>query len=444
MAQGNLASWKGRVHVFRWCDRSYLFHSRTLEVVELSEAFSADASVAWKGEDPFIWCPSSEKAVWCHEFFSRFLMEDESQTTSWVRIKETDGTWRSEGVPAPLSSYRFGKLPLGWGGKEATEVEVMAQTFAAGGNFLWFSLPDIYALCGGCGSYARTRQKRWDSWPRHLQRASLPEQALLRGRCKEDAADEACSSPAPWAAVSTHGLLHLLLRWEGPYTHKGRIDALADDAERLLEALLLRLPHRFEVSINMENAAWVPPYGMEGSHSISIEIRQSCVNLDVLQREHGGFLAAVAPQLVGESSCSLRAFLEAAPVLSQQESDFPGCLPQLVWLLGSFLEAILLQCGLPELSKGHWHESSALQRDKVPEHMRSRVLRAYCQQAMQEVQAADVVSVALDDTRLGRKPVKVVAAAVGDRAFWCCPQAGREQGRQGLSVNKNYQRFNTT
>ena len=159
MAEGKLASWSGNVHVFRWCERSYLFHSSTLEVAELSVEFGPETTVQWKGEHPFVWCPRSQKMTWCHEFFSRFLMEADEQFA--LRVRDPTGSWRNEDMPKVLRDFRFGNLFLACKGSETIEVSVMAQNLPAGGNYLWWSLPDIYAACGGGSSYARTRQKRW-------------------------------------------------------------------------------------------------------------------------------------------------------------------------------------------------------------------------------------------------------------------------------------------
>ena len=142
-------------------------------------------------------------------------------------------------------------------------------------------------------------------------------------------------------------------------------------------------------------------------------------------------MRGVAPQLLQADDCSLKAFLEATPILNEPNSVHWCWLRQMIRQLGSMLEPCLLGLDIVELSLGHWFDKSLLEADAAPPHSRGQILAAYCANAALFLAGEDVVAVALDDARMGRKPAKLVVALAPrtGHVAGCCPQAPRGCGR---------------
>ena len=89
------------------------------------------------------------------------------------------------------------------------------------------------------------------------------------------------------------------------------------------------------------------------------------------------------------------------------------------------------QVGDIELSTTRWFEKSNLVQEGVNVHEQGPLLCSYTKKNAENLASESVVAVALDDARIGRKPVKIVAVGFPrlDAAAWLCPQVFR--GRNG-------------
>ena len=424
MAGFTLRPFKGCLEVFCWLSRVYLTHTVTHEVIELPSAFRDQCSLEWSlEEDPFLLAPSTGATQWCHELFSRFWITDETGKEC-IRVRREQGNL-NEDLPCRLSPFEYAGVSFRLSAGGPCKVTVLAQNLPINGNFLWRNLPEIFKLAGGTTEWGKVREKRWKAWSGHLEDAGLASDALLKGLRKEGAADTSASSPAPWASASTHALLHLLLRWSSSFPVKGRLEEVADGAKSVLEALLRRLPEELQLEFPERKSEFCSPYVVRGEQKLTLLLRDGRVDLAHFQGKHPDAMMLHFASFAGQKECSLLDLLSSFPIVKDYASQDWSLLPQILWLLGSHMEASFIGLSPVKMSSGKWFEESRLELEVVPEHYRGSALRAYNEQSMSHIGDADVLSVALDDSRLGRRPCKVVAVSDGTNAYWCCPQAGQ-------------------
>ena len=122
---------------------------------------------------------------------------------------------------------------------------------------------------------------------------------------------------------------------------------------------------------------------------------------------------------------SLLELLLTAPCLVDRLSTDFGYLPQFVWILGPLLERALLQVD-PLRTPGSWWRLSALQTDTaVSQYDRAAFANAYVEASRIRFLTCPVLSVAVDDSRVGREPWKLGAVLdpATNFAAWLLPQA---------------------
>ena len=245
-------------------------------------------------------------------------------------------------------------------------------------------------------------------------------------------------SPAPWAATSTHGLLLLLTRFSGPWSANGRINELEAGSELLLAALLAKLPSDFKMVIRLGgDPEWKPPYVVEGGgSSIELVVQGGFVDVGAARTSAGDEFAECFPGICEDvDHMPIMEFLQHDVAIDTQASTDQGWLPQLAWQLGSLLEPILLDVEMTKLSTTSWFHESLLVTEGVTKDGRGPLLAAYCEQNGKHIVAESVVGVGLDDARVGRKPIKLVAVTwprLGSAA-WLCPQA-RKEGKTNKEI----------
>ena len=122
---------------------------------------------------------------------------------------------------------------------------------------------------------------------------------------------------------------------------------------------------------------------------------------------------------------SLLELLLAAPCLVDRLSTDFGCLPQFVGMLGPLLERALLQVDFLR-TPGSWWRLSAFQTDTpVSKYDRAAFACAYVEASRVRFRTSSVLSVAVDDSRVGREPWKLGAVLdpATNFAAWLLPEA---------------------
>ena len=317
----------------------------------------------------------------------------------------------------------------GWPSGRRATLPVVVQLRPVGGSFVHWSMPKLYELIGGATHlpWSRFRKRIWKTWRIFLNDLRLGSTALLDAPPWGREATSEESSVGPWALGSTHALLALLVRVSGPFQQNGRVDALEPGAEEMLASFASYLPSEFDLVVKLENAQWVPPYCVEGEFDLKFHVTDGVVDLVEAQLTAPVAMQRALPGLAGQSSCSVAELLQGAPIIDIALSRHVGFLDQFVWQLGSLLEPGLLQLPLTTLSNNSWFDDAAplTFRDDLSKHERELFLRAYSKATGELIDSEQFVGVALDDSRVARRPWKLISVVFPScsTAAWLCPQA---------------------
>ena len=419
---------EGHLILFTWSGFRYLYHEVTHEVVKLPSVFRG-CTLRFDGGDGILGADGEQ--VWAHTHLKKhvFVLQEGGHE---IRSR-VDGVVQTTSPPAFRDTMRFATLAVDHAGTVGGDYEVWAQRAPVGGHWLWWNLKHLYGKLGGDRKFGVVRKKLWHSWSSFCRRAGMPETSLLMAAPLESeaAVPGAATSPAPWPSAATGALLLLLARWSSSDGLNGRVDELEVGALLLLDRLLAGLPPRFDFKLCLGAGAWRPPFqvvGCEGP-SVVVPVINGHVDAEGLVRDHAWLMQQLLPAVETIPQLPLVRFLMADPCLQEPGQKVPTVLHQAVWQLAPFVEASLLGVAPEVLSGLEWFESSSLKLvGNRPAHSRVAFLAAYTQETAKFIVQEDVVCVALDDGRLGRKPVKLLPIGFCSRgvAAWLCPQARAE------------------
>ena len=135
-----------------------------------------------------------------------------------------------------------------------------------------------------------------------------------------------------FAAVSSRGLLALLLCWSSQRKHAGRIEHIADSAEAMLRRLLAELPAAMTLQVSLADDIEATPTGIQADGQLaSVAVADGEIDLAgctftdrwLMQSFPGVFDKR-------EEIADLHGLLCAAPLLQPQNGAWGFvCLPQL-------------------------------------------------------------------------------------------------------------------
>ena len=159
---------------------------------------------------------------------------------------------------------------------------------------------------------------------------------------------------------------------------------------------------------------------------VTFRVRNGLVDLRASLRVARGHFARSLPDLVQRSECSMLDLLLAAPCLSRKLNKNFGYLPQLVWVLGPMLETLILGVNPTSPDAESWWESSTLGSlpSALQRHQRAPFAYAYSEASYKAFKDCSVLSIAVDDGRVGRTPWKLgaIMSPSSNLSAWLLPQ----------------------
>jgi hypothetical protein len=427
----------GHVHFlqfFRYNKRTFLQHSLTSEIVQVPEEFGAAPRLCFNNEG---WAfiaggvnAEGASCKWVHLMLHLHLVRRQDGV---LMIKRQDFHSQLSVSPLPeqvfMKGLSFGTLGVDVGPTHRSEVfDVIATTFRFNGCLLWWSLPKLYDIIGSRASrpWGSFRAKMWKAWKIFINTLSLHATALILGAPQKSTLEEAADTyfcPAAWAAASTHAVIALLVRFSGPHPASGRVDKLEQGAEQLLAGMMAYLPHHFQLALCARDGTWSPPFCVHGQNMLYLEVNGCEVDLSPIIASS----AEISGQFLGlgtRKRCSVVELLQASPCI-QKPHGTVGFMDQLIWQVGSFMEAALLGVRLEDLGTVNWKAESVLAgRGPWNRHHRDCFLKAYTLRTQPLLDAQEVVDVAADDARIGRSSWKIIAVGFpcAKVAAWLAPQ----------------------
>lgn len=168
---------------------------------------------------------------------------------------------------------------------------------------------------------------------------------------------------------------------------------------------------------------------IEGARMVTFRVEAGIASLSAARvAQPADFARNLLGFSEGDDRCSLFDLLAAAPCLTKRLSSDFGYMAQLVWVLAPHIEAALL--GVSPVSGGEaWVQNSALVGcfNELTKHDRAPFAWAYMEATGKAMKQVDVLSVAVDDGRVGRSPWKLGAVLdlATNLAAWLLPQASR-------------------
>jgi hypothetical protein len=412
---------EGYLGLFSFAGKRWLHHGLTGEVVECPAGCTQlsfhEGQGILSGEAWQVW-------VWKH--LRLHLVKLESGGFGVI----SDGSDEPNPLEASsLSEFCKARLEVQWiQGGASCAFDVMVHLRAQAGSYIRWSLPSIFEHLGGLATHKwhDWRDRRWKTWARSCHAAELPERSLLIGVASlDDSAVSKDQSPVAWATATTHAMLLLLLRWCSAHQQNGRV-FLAGASEQLLRALFGYMPSSFSLEVFCSDVSWKPPYIIEGVGPATFHIQDGVVDLLAAQLSQPGAFSRFLQSLQEQGTCSLLELLLAAPCMEQPGGSEYGWLPQFLWQIGSLLEPALLGRPIDQLSIDQWWADSSLVNIGLAttRHDRGQHLWAYCDATRAKLQDVKILAIAVDDSRVGRKAWKLVAAMlpVENYAMWLPPQ----------------------
>ena len=425
---------EGFLHVVSWQGQPYLYHQITGEVAKLPEG---DWNLRFDDQGQGVLENSSQDAFeWAHRFLKLHVGELEDGTM--VELRKVNGCVQRSHVTKPFQEEQqrvhraYLPVPRGLGAL-SSDFEVFVSATAVHGSYMWWSLPCVYNAIGGKKhrSWYAFRGGSWSRWRTVCEEVvGLGPCSLLRALPKENEDMQWPFCPFQWAAANTFALIVILVRMVGPWTQNGRSDALQPAAEELLEDLFRTLPQHFTLEVR-RGAAWLPPYGLQGGSDkdkLTFVVQHGRIDLQSPRHQQPRMFADNFLQLEDLDECGVLQLLESDPLVSACNSKRVGFLPSLVWQLGALLEVQLLQQPPEILSSRQWFGNSplrALDLSDFSQAERFAALRSYGDLNDEALWRCQVVALALDDSRVGRRNWKLAVAACPeeDLVFWLFPQA---------------------
>lgn len=332
-----------------------------------------------------------------------------------------------------LSPFRA-QLPLRIGPCAPTQlVDVRVLPKPSHGICLWWSLPGVYRILKGDDhmSFGRLKSKRWDTWQAFVNEADFGGADLLKSKVLH--ASKCDEGPATcefgFDCASTRAFLLLALRWCSGNKQTGRIDFLTAGLRLMLDCLLSQVSGSIRVAgagpISTTDVA------VQGGRMVEFVVECGRVQLGRARSARPLDILRNLPGLPEDAKeCSLSALLLAAPCMTMRLSTDFGYLAQMVWVIAPMLEEALLQCS--PASAADWPSASALKGPcaELGRYERGAFAYAYVQASAKVFADSQVLSVAVDDGRVGRSPWKLGAVIDPAKNFaaWMLPQVVSAQG----------------
>ena len=238
--------------------------------------------------------------------------------------------------------------------------------------------------------------------------------------------DQAMRCEFAFPRADTRCLLLLLVRWCSANKQTGRIEHVAGAAKMLLDAFFN------QITCNLQVAGIGPlettDTAVNGSRMVLFAVHQGKVDLkdarvtggDDVRRNCGGFGDGVQKRTLLE-------LLLSAPCMRIRLSDDFGFLAQFAWILGPMTEKTVFQVASQSGNEEKpWWRRSSLQFDHgLSSWERAPFAFAYSEASAARAKLLEVLSIAVDDSRIGRQPWKLGALLdpKGNFVFWLLPQA---------------------
>ena len=262
------------------------------------------------------------------------------------------------------------------------------------------------------------RAKRWKHWADVISEADFGDADLLQGP-EQIGSNSAWGGPRCewWPAVSTRGLLLLLLRWSSNNPQTGRIDHLAAGSMELLERFLSNVTATLVVA--GEPVSTPSADTIAGNRMATFPIVDGTVCLRAAKEQQPADFHYSLRSLRSEDSCSLMALLAAAPLLQHRLNRSFGYLAQFIWLLGPIIENDVMCVGRAFTFSGDWLSKTCLDTDDkiVGRHLRAAHTYSYQKATAWKVGKPWVLGLAVDDGRAGREPWKIGAIVLPHTNF---------------------------
>lgn len=338
-----------------------------------------------------------------------------------------------------------------FGESRLAQMELQLGSFGAGNTFLlgtlllpmymsrlWWSLQSIWRAFGASKvmkqKFKSWRGNRWPAWRSYLTGLGLPAAVLMgAANSRQDSAPDGDGLEFfSFAACSTVALLCLCCRWAGSSPRHGRWEVCAAQSLELVSRLVahagdceLVLPFRVRLSAGSSTAACEAQAALRVRGGMLENARELCDTVKACSIA-SQFRRAVAEVVEADSAkqCSLAAFLVAVAEGAGDASLFLGLMVQVAFHVEGGL------CGkqADASAKKKWWESPCALDFRVDGlalsyQARQSFLRAYAAECQPFLRDVCRLSVVLDDSRVGRKSIKLLAAVLPRSvAFWLAPQ----------------------
>ena len=410
-----------RLQIFH--DRVWLCHRETGEVVEVG--MLAHAPSLWFTAQGWGYIArSGDEVTWAKDIL-RFHLVRKSDETHVVDSTHVCPLHTCVSLDEFLAPQRIAAASLQLGHCAARSTFMIGAVLRGlHGSFLCWSLRSVWDAFAASTlmqqRFKSWRSNRWQAWLNYLGDLGLSAGHLLRAAVKGDTA-LATLGPGrfSFAGATTVALLALCCRWAGRSSRHGRWDLGARQSLALLDALCAKIvyghlwPHS-DTSLSDASQLIVIRRGVVENFEALLATMPRCpISLAWRQVLDADWMG---------SSCRISTLLVAL----HDERCEGACLGGLLEQVALHVEAALSNC-MGGAQQPWWDSKSSLDfscNDIVLGHKdRSSKLVHYSSRATKAVSASDVVTVVLDDSRVGRRAVKLVAAILPDNmGFWLAPQ----------------------
>ena len=428
------AKHEGNLSLVHHFDDVYLHNCLSGEVVRLPKAFN-DAVLLFSSGQGFL--KRGTESVWAHTFLKKHVVQDGDVFEVLWRCPQTKAVHK-EPIASNCCALQKAQVEVLVGcASHKTQFDIIARMRNKHGAFLWWSLPTIYNNLGGpeFKPWYVVRGKSWKAWRKLVLGSDLDDECLQQSSLAKDT-DTLCGPQGdfPFASVSTHALILLLVRWSGMHEQNGRLRHVGDAAGELLDSFLAMLPSHFELRATAGDATWRPPYDMVAESYVYFPVSDGMVDLSRAKLCASRAFAAALPDLVDLQSCTLALLLKSAPCISKRNNDKEfGWLPHFIWQLGSFLEPLIIGLDIQELSDSAWWKMPCSLRFHALDlaaHERAPFILGYDRATLSALSPLPaVLGLAVDDSRAGRQAWKLtcILKPEDNQAMWLLPQAGLEK-----------------
>ena len=273
--------------------RRCLFNELTSETVALPEDWLKATVRSDVDGHGFLERRSDDGSVvraWAHQFLQHHVIEQDGvREIHFVPKLEADKHFKARVLlQDAFASDRVMECSLSLG-PSVTQTTLVCGAFARlqDGAALFWSLESLFSASGADKekyAYGNWRKTRWKPSVRFVHNLGLPDTALRLAEARDASSRRGPVRLFSFAAVSTHALLALLVRWQRAETRHGQWAGAEAFCGATFRALTDKVGDTSVPVMLRQHPRWLPPWCTSGKTPVWLPVHAGRLDLEPLRR----------------------------------------------------------------------------------------------------------------------------------------------------------------